>query len=68
MAQAVVTSFGKTVLPADTFKMYAGRGVEGKVNGLKLLPATKNYLQLMALLLPGKLQPLRSNTPKADAV
>ena len=36
LAQAVVTSFGKTVLPADTFKMYAGRGVEGKVNGLKI--------------------------------
>ena len=27
LAQAVVTSFGKTVLPADAFKMYAGRGV-----------------------------------------
>lgn len=36
LAQAVVTSFGKTVLPADAFKMYAGRGVEGKVNGLKI--------------------------------
>lgn len=36
LAQAVVRSFGKTVLPADAFKMYAGRGVEGKVNGLKI--------------------------------
>ena len=36
LAQAVVASFGKTVLPADAFKMYAGRGVEGKVNGLKI--------------------------------
>lgn len=36
LAQAVVASFGKTVLPADAFKMFAGRGVEGKVNGLKI--------------------------------
>lgn len=36
LAQAVVTSFGKTVLPADAFKMFTGRGVEGKVNGLKI--------------------------------
>ena len=36
LAQAVVTSFVKNVLPADAFKMYAGRGVEGKVNGLKI--------------------------------
>lgn len=36
LAQAVVASFAKNVLPADAFKMYAGRGVEGKVNGLKI--------------------------------
>lgn len=36
LAQAVVASFGKNVLPTDGFKMYAGRGVEGKVNGLKI--------------------------------
>lgn len=36
LAQAVVTSFAKNVLPADVFKMFAGRGVEGKVNGLKI--------------------------------
>lgn len=36
LAQAVVVSFVKTVLPADAFKMYAGRGVEGKVNGVKI--------------------------------
>lgn len=68
LAQAVVASFAKNVLPADAFKMYAGRGVEGKVNGFKITAATKNYLRPMALLLPGKLQPPRSNTPKADAV
>ncbi len=36
LAQAVVTSFAKNVLPADVFKMYAGRGVETKVNGFKI--------------------------------
>ena len=36
LAQAVVASFAKNILPADAFKMYAGRGVEGKVNGLKI--------------------------------
>lgn len=36
LAQAVVASFAKNVLLADAFKMYAGRGVEGKVNGLKI--------------------------------
>ena len=36
LAQAVVASFAKNVLPADAFKMFAGRGVEGKVNGLKI--------------------------------
>lgn len=36
LAQAVVASFAKKVLPADVFKMFAGRGVEGKVNGLKI--------------------------------
>lgn len=36
LAQAVVTSFAKNVLPADVFKMYAGRGVEAKVNGFKI--------------------------------
>ena len=35
LAQAVVTSLAKT-FAADAFKMYAGRGVEGKVNGLKI--------------------------------
>ena len=36
LAQAVVGSFAKNVLPADAFKMFAGRGGEGKVNGLKI--------------------------------
>lgn len=36
LAQAVVASFAKNVLPADAFKMFAGRGVEGRVNGLKI--------------------------------
>lgn len=36
LAQAVVASFGKNILPADAFKMFAGRGVEGKVNGFKI--------------------------------
>ena len=36
LAQAVVTSFAKNILPADAFKMFAGRGVEGEVNGFKI--------------------------------
>ena len=68
MAQAVVASFGKNVLPADGFKMYAGRGVEGKVNVLKITAGNEKLFGSEALLLPGKLQPQCSNMPKADAV
>ena len=49
LAQAVVASFAKKVLPADAFKMYAGRGVEGKVNGLKITAGNEKLFAAAAI-------------------
>lgn len=51
MAQAVVASFAKTVLPADSFKMFAGRGVEGKVNGLKIIAGNEKLFAANCIII-----------------
>lgn len=51
LAQAVVTSFAKNVLSADAFKMYAGRGVEGKVNGLKITAGNEKLFSANGIII-----------------
>lgn len=55
LAQAVVTSFAKNVLPADAFKMFAGRGVEGKVNGLKITAGNEKLFSASGIIIDRKI-------------
>lgn len=51
LAQAVFASFAKNVLPADAFKMFAGRGVEGKVNGLKITAGNEKLFSASGIII-----------------